>query len=52
MGAQVLRDFLRAGLAEPDNADLQRLAWSGRGKTPTWLRAQIEGGKTADEFRV
>ncbi len=27
-------------------------AWSGRGKTPTWLRAQIEGGKTADEFRV
>lgn len=27
-------------------------AWSGRGKTPTWLRAQLEAGKSVEDFRV
>jgi DNA-binding protein H-NS len=27
-------------------------AWSGRGKTPTWLKGQIAAGKTANDFRV
>jgi DNA-binding protein H-NS len=27
-------------------------AWSGRGKTPTWLKALVDAGRKADEFRV
>ena len=27
-------------------------SWSGRGKTPTWLRALVDAGRPADEFRV
>jgi len=27
-------------------------AWSGRGKTPTWLKAQVEAGKTVDDFKI
>jgi DNA-binding protein H-NS len=27
-------------------------AWSGRGKTPTWLRALVEAGRKVDEFRI
>jgi DNA-binding protein H-NS len=27
-------------------------AWSGRGKTPTWLKAHIEAGKTVNDFRI
>lgn len=26
--------------------------WSGRGKQPVWLRAQIEGGKKLEDFTV
>lgn len=26
--------------------------WSGRGKQPVWLRAQIEGGKKLEDFKV
>ena len=27
-------------------------AWSGRGKTPTWLRALVEAGRKVEDFKV
>jgi DNA-binding protein H-NS len=26
--------------------------WSGRGKTPLWLKAQLETGRRVEEFRI
>jgi DNA-binding protein H-NS len=26
--------------------------WSGRGKTPRWLKAQLDEGRSVEEFRI
>jgi DNA-binding protein H-NS len=38
--------------AKYQNADRPSETWSGRGKQPRWLVAQIKSGKRIDEFRI
>jgi DNA-binding protein H-NS len=34
------------------NPDRPSETWTGRGKTPRWLTAQIKRGKRIDDFRI
>jgi DNA-binding protein H-NS len=38
--------------AKYQNPDRPSETWSGRGKQPRWLVAQIKSGKRIDEFRI
>ncbi len=38
--------------AKYQNPDKPSETWSGRGKQPRWLVAQIKSGKRIDEFRI
>jgi len=34
------------------NATNPAETWSGRGKRPNWLKAQLAAGRTLEEFRI
>lgn len=42
----------RAGVRAPKYKGPNGELWSGQGRTPIWLRAQEEQGRTRDEFLI
>ena len=47
-GSQAKGKTIAAKYRNPETGE----SWSGRGLKPKWLKAQIEAGKTAEDFAV
>lgn len=52
IGVASVRHPYRAVVPKYQNPNNSRQTWSGRGRHPTWLAAELQAGKRLDDFLI